>query len=193
MNNFSYFINISLQTTHEISHKLVNQGSEGGKSYPKDTQSITEPRHRNQENTNSTLLSSTQKCHKAQTHKAHHLWHVMYKNNYKIKWAECLKGNRKDNESERKKLLLHFHYFRVYNCRNYEFYLSKYPQKLLIAKMLDSYTKSPKTWAHYAKWEKSNRERQVLSDITYMWNLKQSNPLKKNREQVVVTRGGEVG
>ena len=25
---------------------------------------------------------------------------------------------------------------------------------------------------HYAKWNKSDRERQILYDITYMWNLK---------------------
>ena len=25
---------------------------------------------------------------------------------------------------------------------------------------------------HYAKWNKSERERQILYDITYMWNLK---------------------
>ena len=25
-------------------------------------------------------------------------------------------------------------------------------------------------WGHYAKWNKSNRERQILYDITYMWN-----------------------
>ena len=25
---------------------------------------------------------------------------------------------------------------------------------------------------HYAKWNKSDRERQILCDITYMWNLK---------------------
>ena len=25
---------------------------------------------------------------------------------------------------------------------------------------------------HYAKWNKSDRERQILYDITHMWNLK---------------------
>ena len=25
---------------------------------------------------------------------------------------------------------------------------------------------------HYAKWNKPNGERQILCDITYMWNLK---------------------
>ena len=25
---------------------------------------------------------------------------------------------------------------------------------------------------HYAKWNKSDREQQILYDITYMWNLK---------------------
>ena len=27
-------------------------------------------------------------------------------------------------------------------------------------------------WGHYAQWDKSNRERQISYDITYMWNLK---------------------
>ena len=26
---------------------------------------------------------------------------------------------------------------------------------------------------YYVKWNKSNRERQILYDFTYMWNLKQ--------------------
>ena len=27
-------------------------------------------------------------------------------------------------------------------------------------------------WGPYAKWDKSDKERQILGDITYMWNLK---------------------
>ena len=27
-------------------------------------------------------------------------------------------------------------------------------------------------WEHYAKWIKSDRERQISYDIAYMWNLK---------------------
>ena len=27
-------------------------------------------------------------------------------------------------------------------------------------------------WGYYAKWSKSNRERQILYGLTYMWNLK---------------------
>ena len=30
---------------------------------------------------------------------------------------------------------------------------------------------------HYTKWNKSGRERQILYDITYMWNLKKYNKL----------------
>ena len=29
-------------------------------------------------------------------------------------------------------------------------------------------------WGHYAKWNKSERERQILYDLTYIWNLKTS-------------------
>ena len=29
--------------------------------------------------------------------------------------------------------------------------------------------------AHYSKWDKSDIERQVLYDITYVWNLKKPN------------------
>lgn len=31
------------------------------------------------------------------------------------------------------------------------------------------------TWWHYAKWDKSDKERQILYDLSYMWNLKQLN------------------
>ena len=31
---------------------------------------------------------------------------------------------------------------------------------------------------HYAKWTKSDRERQILYDFTYMWNLK----IKQNKQ-----------
>ena len=30
---------------------------------------------------------------------------------------------------------------------------------------------------HYAKWNKPDKERQILYDITYMWNLKKYNKL----------------
>ena len=60
-------------------------------------------------------------------------------------------------------------------------------------------------WEYYAKWNKSDRERQILYDLTDMWNLKKE---KKNKiselnpnqnkhldteNRVVVTRvgGGE--
>ena len=28
------------------------------------------------------------------------------------------------------------------------------------------------SWGHYAKWNKSYRERKILYDLTYMWNQK---------------------
>ena len=34
---------------------------------------------------------------------------------------------------------------------------------------------------YYVKWNKSDRERQKLCDLTYMWNLK--NQTHRNREQ----------
>ena len=48
---------------------------------------------------------------------------------------------------------------------------------------------------HYAKWNKSDRERQILYDLTYMWNLKkeQQQQLKlgdiKNRLAVARDEG----
>ena len=36
-------------------------------------------------------------------------------------------------------------------------------------------------WAHYAKWDKSDRVRQVLYGITCMWNLKKAKLIKKQR------------
>ena len=39
------------------------------------------------------------------------------------------------------------------------------------------------SWGHYAKWNKSDRERQILFVITYMWNLKgkTNKCIKQNR------------
>ena len=34
-------------------------------------------------------------------------------------------------------------------------------------------------WGHYAKWSKSERERHILHDLTYMWNLKIQKQNKK--------------
>ena len=34
-------------------------------------------------------------------------------------------------------------------------------------------------WGYYAKWNKLDKERQILYDITYMWNLK-----NKTNEQI---------
>ena len=33
---------------------------------------------------------------------------------------------------------------------------------------------------HYATWSKSDRERQILYNCTYMWNLEKKKKLKKN-------------
>ena len=34
---------------------------------------------------------------------------------------------------------------------------------------------------YYANWNKSDRKRQILYGITYMWNLKQTNEQKTNK------------
>ena len=43
---------------------------------------------------------------------------------------------------------------------------------------------------HYAKWNKPEGERQILHDITYMWNQKKSQTYQNNRK--VVAWDGEV-
>ncbi len=52
---------------------------------------------------------------------------------------------------------------------------------------------------HYAKWNKSDRERQILYDFTYMWNLKTktNEQTKQNRNRLtdignklMITRAG---
>ena len=35
-------------------------------------------------------------------------------------------------------------------------------------------------WRHYAKWNKSNREKQILNDLTYTWNLRKPENEKPN-------------
>ena len=38
---------------------------------------------------------------------------------------------------------------------------------------------------YYAKWNKSERERQTLDDITYVWNLKSNNkPVKTAKKKL---------
>ena len=36
---------------------------------------------------------------------------------------------------------------------------------------------------HYAKWNKSDRERKILYNITYMWNLKNTTNSEYNKEE----------
>ena len=48
-------------------------------------------------------------------------------------------------------------------------------------------------WGYYAKWNKSDKERQILNDLTYMWNLKKSstdNKFVDSKKRLVVVRGG---
>ena len=53
------------------------------------------------------------------------------------------------------------------------------------------------TWGHYAKWNKSDRERQIPYDLTYMWNLKtktiktikQAHRYREQENRLVVDRG----
>ena len=39
------------------------------------------------------------------------------------------------------------------------------------------------TWGHYAKWNKPDRERQILYDITYMWNLQIQQTNEYNKKE----------
>ena len=50
------------------------------------------------------------------------------------------------------------------------------------------------TWGHFAKWKKSDRERQWMDDLMYMWNLKrerESSQIKfiGSENRLMVTRG----
>ena len=41
------------------------------------------------------------------------------------------------------------------------------------------------SWGDYAKWNKSDRERQILYDLSYMWNLNKNKKAKLiDREQI---------
>ena len=54
-------------------------------------------------------------------------------------------------------------------------------------------------WGYYAQWNKSDRERQIPHDFTYMWNLKnktrkQTKPrLIDTENKLVVARGKGMG
>ena len=45
------------------------------------------------------------------------------------------------------------------------------------------------SWGYYAKWNKSDRERQILYDLTYMWKLKNSTYKNKLDWWLPGTRG----
>ena len=45
-------------------------------------------------------------------------------------------------------------------------------------------------WGHYAKWDKPDRERQILYVITYMWNLKKVNFIETDNRMVVASGCG---
>ena len=50
----------------------------------------------------------------------------------------------------------------------------------------------------YAQWNKSDRERQIIYIITYMWNLKNKMNITKQKQthrykKLVVTSGGSEG
>ena len=47
------------------------------------------------------------------------------------------------------------------------------------------------TWGHYAKWNESDKEKQMLPDLTYIWNpkTKQSKNLTDTEKGLVVARG----
>ena len=47
-------------------------------------------------------------------------------------------------------------------------------------------------WGHYTKWNRPERERQILNDPIYMWNLKGSK-LIETESRMVVARGWEGG
>ena len=52
-------------------------------------------------------------------------------------------------------------------------------------------------WGHCAKWNKSDRERQILYDLIYTWTLKsktkQNTKLTDREKRLVVARGVGVG
>ena len=48
-------------------------------------------------------------------------------------------------------------------------------------------------WRHYVKWNKSHRERQILYDLTYMYNLKNAEFIETENKLVVVWGEGFVG
>ena len=59
---------------------------------------------------------------------------------------------------------LHTHCFYIY-IHTIEYYSA-------FKKMNFCHCNMDGTWGHYAKWNKSDRKRQVLHDVTYMWTLK---------------------
>ena len=65
-------------------------------------------------------------------------------------------------------------------------YYSKKEWNLTICDNMDS------PWMYYARWNKSDRERQIPYDFTYMWNLKNTTNKTKlidTENRMMVGRG----
>ena len=43
-------------------------------------------------------------------------------------------------------------------------------------------------YVHYAKWNKSDGERQIPCDITFMWNIKQQKKTNKQKKSSLIQR-----
>ena len=48
-------------------------------------------------------------------------------------------------------------------------------------------------WGHYAKWNKSDRERQIVCDLTYIWIIKQKTKILIEKEIILVATRSGVG
>ena len=49
------------------------------------------------------------------------------------------------------------------------------------------------TWGHYAEWNKSGKERQILYDSAYKRSLKKKEKNSKKQNRLMVARGGGGG
>ena len=103
------------------------------------------------------------------------------------------KGNQPTNL--KRHMQSHVHCGIIYNCQDMEnlcpsmnelikkmryIYTIKYHLVIRKNKILPFATTWTDPWGHYTKWNKLVRERPILYDPTYMWNLKKINqPNKK--------------
>ena len=78
-------------------------------------------------------------------------------------WKQCI-----DQWMDKEIVVLIYLHLAINQCNGIQLSYKK-EQNLSICNNMDG------TWRYYAKWTKSDRERKILYDLSYMWNITKQN------------------